>query len=239
MKERCWKRQGKVSPAISGELALNVVIATFLARLMDIIRDAGIALTAFLSRLVLQPRSISDLANLLQRITPHGPRILELGSGCGIVGLLVADLCSTSDVLLTDLPEAMDILNRNVEHANFVSIRGKLATAVLDWDEPLPERVSNHRPDVVIVSDCTYNPDSIPGLVKTLSSVAKISPDVFVFVSLKVRHDSEAVFFDLMACSAFVEAEHTAVPLPDRYRSETGQDLEVVEVYVYRYRNSV
>lgn len=188
---------------------------------------------------MLQPRPISDLAKLLQRTTPRGPRILELGSGCGIVGLLVADLCSTSDVLLTDLPEAMDMLNHNVEYARFVSSKGKLATAVLDWNEPLPERVAKQGSDLVIVSDCTYNPDSIPGLVQSLSSVAEVSPDLLIVVSLKMRHDSEAIFFDLMAGADFVEAEHTAVPLPDRYRDETGQELEVVHVYVYRCRKSV
>ena len=154
------------------------------------------------------------------------------------MGLQLADLCSTSDVLLTDLQEAMDILNHNVEHAKFISSRGKVATAVLDWDEPLPEIVAKQKFDLVIVSDCTYNPDSIPGLVKTLNSIAEASPDSLIVVSLKVRHDSEAIFFDLMAGAEFVETEHTAIPLPDRCRSDTGQGLEVVEVYVYCKRRS-
>ena len=209
------------------------------ARLMYAVRDAGIALNVFLSTLVLQPRSTSDLAKVLQRSTPRGPKILELGSGCGIVGLQVAGLCSTSDVLLTDLPDAMDILNHNVQNAKIISSRGRLATSILDWEECLPRGVAKQRFDLVIVSDCTYNPDSAPGLVKTLSSVAEKSPDALIVVSLKVRHDSEAIFFDLMANAEFVEAEHTAIPLPDRCRSETGQDLEVVEVYMYRSRRSL
>ena len=187
---------------------------------------------------MLQPRPPSDLAKLLQSTAPRGPGILELGSGCGIVGLQVADLCSTSDILLTDLPEAMDTLNHNVEHAKFVSSNVKLATALLDWDEPFPERLTKQRFDLVIVSDCTYNPDSIPGLVKTLSSVAENSPNALIVVSLKVRHDSEAIFFDLMAGAEFVEAEHISIPLPDRCRTKTGQELEVVDIYVYRSQRS-
>ena len=188
---------------------------------------------------MLQPRPTSDLAKLLQRSTPRGPRVLELGSGCGIVGLHAADLCSARDVLLSDLPDAMDILNYNVERAKFLFNRGNIATAVLDWDEPLPERVGKQIFDLVVVSDCTYNPDSIPALVKTLSAVAENSFDTLIVVSLKVRHDSEAIFFDLMAGSDFVEVEHTAIPLPDQYRSETGQELEAVEVYVYRRGKSL
>ena len=185
---------------------------------------------------MLQSRPTSDLAKLLQRSTRPSPRILELGSGCGIVGLEVAELCSASDVLLTDLPAAMDILTHNVERAKFIPSRSKIATAVLDWDEPLLEMVKKQRFDLVIVSDCTYNPDSVPVLVKTLSAITETSSDALILVSLKVRHDSEAIFFDLMAGAEFVEAEHTAIPLPDRYRSETWQDLAAVEIYVYRRR---
>ena len=204
-----------------------------IARLTFFARDAGIALVAFLSTLVLQPRSMSDLAKVLKMSIHGGPKVLELGSGCGIVGLQVADLCSTSDVLLTDLPDAMDILNHNVERAKSVFGRDQPATAILNWDEPFPEMISKKRFDLVVLSDCTYNPDSIPGLVKTLSSVTENSPDALVVVSLKVRHDSEAIFFDLMADAKFVEAERITIPLPDRHRSETGQELEVVKIYVY------
>ena len=195
-------------------------------------------MTAFLNALALQPGATSDLAKLIQRTTPRGLRILELGSGCGIVGLQISDVCSTSDVLLTDLPQAMDILNYNVEHAKLESSRALPTTAVLDWDHPLPPVVAKQQSDLVIMSDCTYNPDSIPGLVKTLRSVAEISPNVLTVVSLKRRHDSEAMFFDLMATADFVESGYTAIPLSDQYRRETRQDLEVVEVYEYRRRKA-
>ena len=202
-------------------------------------RDAGLALIAFLGSLVLQPGPTSSLARLLQRSESQDISILELGSGCGITGLHIADLCSRSTVLLTDLPDAIEILNRNVDFTQPLSSGVKLATAILDWDAPVPEMVAKQRFDLVVLSDCTYNSDSIPGLVKTLSSIAKSSPHAFIVVSLKVRHDSEAIFFDLMARAEFIRAEHTAIPLPDRCRSKTGQDLEVVEIYIYRSRTTL
>ena len=205
-----------------------------MARLTYAARDAGLALVAFLGSLVLQPRPTTNLAKLLQRADRQCLSILELGSGCGITGLHIADLCSRSTVLLTDLPEAIEILNRNVESAKPVSSGAELATAVLDWDAPVPEMVEKRHFDLVVLSDCTYNSDSIPGLVKTLSSIAKTSPHTLIVISLKVRHDSEAIFFDLMARANFVQAERTPIQLPDRCRSKTCQDLEVVEIYVYR-----
>ena len=210
-----------------------------MARLTFVARDAGLALVAFLSSLVLQPRPTSNLARLLERSSPYPLSILELGSGCGITGLHIADLCSRSTVLLTDLPDAMEFLNRNVEFAQHMSSEVKLATAVLDWDASVPEMVAKQRFDLVVLSDCTYNSDSIPSLVKTLSSIARSSPHTLVVISLKVRHDSEAIFFDLMTRADFILAEHTAILLPNRCRSETGQDLEVVEIYVYRSRTTL
>ena len=188
---------------------------------------------------MLQPRPTSILARLLQRSKPQSLSILELGSGCGITGLHIADLCSTSTVLLTDLPDAMEVLNRNIGFAQPVSSGAKLTAAVLDWDAPVPEMVAKQRFDLVVLSDCTYNSDSIPGLVKTLSSIARSSPHTLIVISLKVRHDSEAIFFDLMTRADFIRAEHTAIPLPDRCRSETGQDLEMVEIYLYRSRTTL
>ena len=183
---------------------------------------------------MLQPRPTSNLTRLLQRSNPQGLSILELGSGCGITGLHIADLCLKSTVLLTDLPDAIEILDRNVEFAQSVSSGYKLATAALDWDARVPEMITKQRFDLVVLSDCTYNSDSIPGLVKTLSSIARSSLHTLIVISLKVRHDSEAIFFDLMTRADFIRAEHTAIPLPDRCRSETGQDLEMVEIYAYR-----
>ena len=195
-------------------------------------------MTAFLNALASQPEATSDIAKLIQRSARCGLRILELGSGCGIVGLQISDICSTSDVLLTDLPQAMDNLDYNVEHANLKSSRALLTTEVLNWDHPLPQVVANQPKDLVIVSDCTYNPDSIPGLVKTLSSVAETSPDVLTVISLKRRHDSEGLFFDLMAAADFFETGYTAIPLSDQHKKETGQEFEVVEVYTYRRRKA-
>ena len=196
-------------------------------------------MVAVLSMLVLQPRPKSDLAKLLQKSSLDGLSILELGSGCGIVGLQLADLCPNSDVLLTDLPDAMDVLNYNVERVQSVSRMGQSSTVVLDWDTPLPERVAKQHFDLVILSDCTYNSDSIPGLVSTLSLIARTSLDALIVISMKVRHDSEAIFFDLMANAELVEVEHIDISLPDRYRSMSGQELEVVEIYVYRGQNSI
>ena len=198
------------------------------------VRDAGIALTAFLNDIVLQPKRPSVLANVLTKTNSHRPSVLELGSGCGIVGLEVAQICSQCDVILTDLPDAMGILSYNVSKVMGSNpALGDVATAVLDWDDENTKMFQGHQYDLVIVSDCTYNADSIPALVGTLAAVIDKWPAALIVVSMKVRHDSEAVFFELMTAAGFVIAEHSAITLPDQQRAKSGQELEVVDIYVF------
>lgn len=174
-----------------------------------------------------------SISKIMKANTPERPKILELGSGCGIVGLEAAHLCSGSKVFLTDLPEAMEILEQNVSKTNS-STRSRVSTVILDWDNPLPHEITRFHYDLLIVSDCTYNPDSGPALVNTLVAIITESPAALIIVSMKIRHDSEAVFFDLMAGAGFVEIESKTVQLPDKTRQENEQSLEVVEIYVYR-----
>lgn len=159
--------------------------------------------------------------------------IIELGSGCGIVGLEAARLCPRSNVFLTDLPDAMNILEQNVNKTD-AATRGRVSAVVLDWDNPLPYEIARNHYNLVIVSDCTYNPDSGPALVNTLAAILTKSPAALIIVSMKIRHESEAIFFDLMAGAGFLEIESMTVRLPDQIRQETGQSLEVVEIYVYK-----
>ena len=90
-----------------------------------------------------------------------GLHILELGTGCGIVGITLAQSLFDVQVLLTDLPEAEMIVQRNIDAASSLSGRS-VRFQELDWDAELPS--STHFPldrlDLIIAADCTYNSDS-------------------------------------------------------------------------------
>jgi D-xylulose reductase len=64
-------------------------------------------------------------------------RILELGSGTGLVGMAAAAVLG-ADVLLTDLPEIEGNLTRNVEHnrGEIEALGGLVSSAILDWKSP-------------------------------------------------------------------------------------------------------
>lgn len=235
-------------------------------------RDAGIALSTYLNDLLLYPQ-ILDLKPMfpkaLKNLIHEGKslRAIELGSGCGIVGLQLAHALPDCHVLVTDLPEAMEVLDYNISQAEGrLASNSRIKSATLDWEGDLGEMILKNQTlqppashatsmaredrqpaedlgsasetpalhfDLILVSDCTYNSDSIPALVKTLTALIKRSPAALVVVSMKVRHDSEAMFHQLIAEFGFVEEGHSAIKMPDKSRADIEQALEVVDIYVY------
>lgn len=161
-------------------------------------------------------------------------RVLELGSGCGIVGISLATYFpNAASVVLTDLPEASEILEHNlsVSISQLPDLSSKLKTQDLDWSSPLPENIRSQDWDLVIVADCTYNPDVVPDLVRTLGAIAGCNPEVLVLLAMKVRHESEMVFFDLMKEEGFGLKEKIAIPVP-----VLGLDIEEeIEVFLFNH----
>lgn len=178
----------------------------------------------------LQTQRLHYIQNVLSK---KKLEILELGAGCGIVGITIAGRFSNSKVILTDLPEAEDIARHNIS-VNVSKSRSKssppnIEYQNLDWAEPLPKNLCHGDLDLVLVADCTYNPDAVPDLVKTLADVVKHNPQVVIMLAMKVRHDSEMIFFDLMAKEHMVVLDKLILPLP-----LLGQEAEEIELYLFK-----
>ena len=176
--------------------------------------------------------SLPPLDRLFYASPPEHLKVLELGSGCGIVGIGLAQLYPNCDVLLTDLPEAMEILAFNIAQARPAS-GSKLSQTTLNWDDDLPMSVAEGQYHLIMVSDCTYNSDSITALVGTLHRLIGKSPRAYIVISMKVRHSSEAIFFDMMENAGLQVVAEAKFPLPDRHRTAIGQELETVEIYIF------
>lgn len=133
------------------------------------------------------------------------------------------------EVILTDLPEAEEILRKNIIGACVRKHEtSSLEFRVLDWDEDVPKHLE--KLDLVIAADCTYNADSSPALVKTLCSLATISPKAVIAIAMKKRHSSEDIFFDLMETAGLKSRSTRVLALPGD--EECGE--EEVQIYYYR-----
>lgn len=198
----------------------------------DNVRDAALATVICLQRAIFgaseQKSAMSHLSEVLLHPARQTLRVIELGCGCGIVGIALAQMLPQCAVTLTDLTEAAEIAMRNIEQAHLA--RGSTVNFdVLDWDQdPLPNQFD--RPtDIILVSDCTYNVDSLPSLVRVLDVLTGRSPGALILVAAKRRHDSEAIFFDLMRNANLVVLKENRFHLPMAYYAK-----ESIEIYAFR-----
>ncbi|XP_078430449.1 uncharacterized protein LOC144702315 [Wolffia australiana] len=150
-------------------------------------------------------------------------RILELGSGTGLVGIAAAALLG-GDVVLTDMGHVLDNLRFNVEvNAGAVAARGGAAVVRrLEWgreeDLAVEEEV-----DLVLASDVVYHEHLFDPLLTTLRRLV-VGRAVLVMAHLR-RWKKDAVFFRKARKAFHVSVLHADPPPP-------GARLGVV---VYRF----
>lgn len=126
----------------------------------------------------------------LSKYIPAGEkRLLELGAGTGLVGISAACLWSL-DVVLTDLPEIVPNLLRNLElNAEAVTRRGGTVHAkALDWADDLDvPAINNDKFEVIVAADPIYSPEHPRILVGTIQRWLRYSPDSRVIIELPLR----------------------------------------------------
>ncbi|KAK9368133.1 putative methyltransferase-domain-containing protein [Lipomyces kononenkoae] len=158
--------------------------------------DSGILLCNFL----MSSRQNSDV--FIGHLTGSSKKmnILELGSGCGTVGLTLSRLFRQSYVVLTDLDSARSVCERNIA-LNCSTTNGRIEFSTFNWDSSKNTEAENAKVfeaqwDLVIACDCTYNVDSFDILTDVLLKI--VSQRTKLLLVHKERHGSEARVFDLL-----------------------------------------
>lgn len=165
--------------------------------------------------------------------------VLELGTGCAIVSATLSYLLPYARVVATDLEDAKEVAEKNLEENRIQDIdRGNMVPSdssfeTLDWTEPLSGRAAARRWDLILVADCTYNSDVVPDLVKTLRRLVNGSPEVMIAVALKWRHDSEAIFHQLMEENRMLVVDKHTEKVGNFDVNATGKEEEI-EVYLFK-----
>lgn len=222
---------------------LSVSVASVSLHIFDVLsnwyRDASLA-WLMLFQEALTPVE-DDLAmcpfftfkNLLRRKNGKSHfNVIELGAGCGIVGIALAQFLTECSVLLTDLEEVREIVSRNISMSK-PAAGSTLDFQVLDWNDSITGSISGQQYDIVVVSDCTYNSDSLPALVDTMAALVDWSPQAIIIVALKRRHESEAVFFELMRCASLDLCDKARIRLPSVYSDGETERVDI-EIYCFR-----
>lgn len=179
----------------------------------------------------------SDTLPLLEYVlisaTYRRLNVIELGCGCGTVGISIAQAIPDSDVLLTDLGEVEELVEANIARMK-PAINSRARFLSLDWLKPLPEALQNRTNDLIIVSECTYNSDTLEPLVVVLLNLTVRSPKAVIVVSTKTRHESEAVFFDMMKNAGFIDEGSMRLPLAGQPGQGYADAATDVGLHVYR-----
>ncbi|KAH8903610.1 hypothetical protein BR93DRAFT_918345 [Coniochaeta sp. PMI_546] len=182
--------------------------------------------------------------------------ILEIGCGIGTLGIglaqifrsVAADRTGATSILMTDLPEAEERVMANISRFEASAVdaedgsKANIDYEVLDWEDgrigKFSAKVQSKLWDLIVLSDCTYNVDTIPALVQTLSQLHTMTsrhPDCpqsgwrsKVMIGTKPRHWSEEAFLGLMEDDGWAIGEKEHLPLP-----MLDAEAQAVEIYLF------
>ena len=194
-RERVWELASLRLSERSGRSAAPAMTRSF--RISDELRlslhepsltEDSLGLKTWTSSLLLSRR----LAALSKHLPSCNPRVLELGSGTGLVGLAAASIWQEqiSEVLLTDLPEIVPNLQRNIE-LNSCSSGGstpQVHSRILDWSDraDVPKTVDEAYL-VILAADPIYSSEHPQLLVDTVRSWLARSADSRFMIELPLR----------------------------------------------------
>lgn len=135
-----------------------------------------------------------DSALVLAKLVEQNPwtvrskRVIELGAGQGVVGVAAAIM--GGDVVVTDHPLAMDVLERSVaRNGSGLDLR----CAPLDWLQPAFQPLGPPF-DVILAADVVWMQDLIVPLVKTFGLLAGKTTSIFLSYQERTLEANDALF---------------------------------------------
>lgn len=186
-----------------------------------------------------------------------GKKILELGSGTGVLGIILL-LMGAGHVVLTDKQVLLPLIEHNIElncslEENYFYAGDEKALSVSDlkqrytvrelmWGEtPIEEKF-----DCVVVCDCVYeSKDMWMPLAQCLQMVADVNPEVEVLLAYELRSKKDAAFFPFITQFFSVEPIDEEDYHPEWYSPEIkiftlkklkelpGRSIELSEILAF------
>ncbi|KAG5274869.1 hypothetical protein AALO_G00141040 [Alosa alosa] len=152
-----------------------------------------------------------------KRFPLKGKKIIELGAGTGIVGILAARL--GADVTITDLPLAVPQLQSNVSantpSGGWPSVEPTVVP--LSWGQDQKNFPSDW--DLVLGADIVYLSDTYPLLLETLTHLCEDGAVVYLSSKMRKEHGTPCFYDD---------------DLPQKFQVELVQRDQEQNINIYR-----
>lgn len=146
----------------------------------------------------------------------RGKKVIELGAGTGIVGILAA--LQGGNVTITDLPVALEQIQGNVQ-AN-MPVGGRAQVCALSWGIDQHEFPGDY--DLVLGADIVYLESTFPLLLGTLQHLCGPHGTIYLASKMREEHRTESFFQHL---------------LPRHFQLELARRDEDENVNIYRARH--
>ncbi|XP_076967349.1 EEF1A lysine methyltransferase 3 isoform X1 [Tamandua tetradactyla] len=151
-----------------------------------------------------------------QNVDFRGKKVIELGAGTGIVGILAA--LQGGDVTITDLPLALEQIQGNVQANMPAGVRAQVRA--LSWG--IDQHVFPRDYDLVLGADIVYLEPTFPLLLGTLQHLCGPRGTIYLASKMREEHGTESFFQRL---------------LPQHFHLELAQRDEDENVNIYRARH--
>ncbi|XP_035006322.1 protein N-lysine methyltransferase METTL21A [Hippoglossus stenolepis] len=132
-----------------------------------------------------------------------GKRVIELGAGTGLVGIVAALL--GAEVTITDRASALDLLSTNVKSNLPPDCEGSATVSELTWGQGL-DRYPAGGFDLVLGADIVYLEDTFVPLLQTLEHLS--SDATAVLLACKIRYERDRNFLSMLKERFRVEEVH-------------------------------
>eukprot|EP01119_Soliformovum_irregulare_P020327 TRINITY_DN6557_c0_g1_i2.p1 TRINITY_DN6557_c0_g1~~TRINITY_DN6557_c0_g1_i2.p1 ORF type:complete len:179 (+),score=52.91 TRINITY_DN6557_c0_g1_i2:232-768(+) len=106
--------------------------------------------------------------------------IVELGAGCGLVGISIAKLFPSSKILITDLGPLVPLIEKNIKLNGLDS--SQVIAQEYFWGNEIPDSI---QADVIVASDCVWVPYLVEPFVSALEKWA--NPSTLVLIAYQER----------------------------------------------------
>lgn len=155
--------------------------------------------------------SVLLLNYLLLANLNFGNTVLELGAGCGLLGLGLALAHPSANVTVTDTAQVVVQVHRNVA-TNRLEEESRIKVCALDWtqfrEDAAQASLSANSFDTLVATDVLFAPELVQPLLETMQYLAKSNACMYLCVQIRCAK-SHALFLQRLGEYGWVGTELT------------------------------